>query len=84
MWIVSQNKRISINMNKTLSIYRNGNSIGNEYPFEDAYVSLAKYKTEERAEKVFRELMERYRSWENMKYGQPSGICEPVYYMPEN
>lgn len=53
MWIVSQNKRISINMNKTLSIYRNGNSIGNEYPFEDAYVSLAKYKTEERAEKLF-------------------------------
>lgn len=83
MWIVSQNKSISINMNKTLNIYRNSECICSDYPFEDAYANLGKYATDERAEEVFRELMERYRSWENLKYGQPSGICEPVYYMPE-
>ena len=70
-------------MNKALSVYRNSECICSDYPFEDAYASLGKYETDERAEEVFRELMERYRSWENLKYGQPSGICEPVYYMPE-
>lgn len=83
MWIVSQNKTISINMNKALNVYRNSECICSEYPFEDAYANLGKYETDERAEEVFRELMERYRSWENLKYGQAEGICEPAYHMPE-
>lgn len=82
MWIVSQNKNIAINMKKVLSVYRNKEQICAEYPFEDAYANLAKYESEERAEEVFEELMERYENWENMKFGAPSGICNPIYYMP--
>lgn len=84
MIIVSQNKNIAINMEKVLSIYRNKGQIGAEYPFEDAYAHLAKYESEERAEEVFEELMERYENWENMKFGQPNGICKPIYYMPKD
>lgn len=83
MIIVSQDKRISININKVLSIYRNVEQIGAEYPYEEAWANLGKYETEERAEEVFEELMERYENWENMKYGQPSGICSPIYEMPK-
>lgn len=44
---------------------------------------LATYKTKERAKEVLEETITRYANWENMRMGQPSGICEPVYYMPE-
>lgn len=45
---------------------------------------LGEYKTEERAKEVLQEIITRYKNWENMKAGQPSGICLPVYKMPAN
>ena len=44
---------------------------------------LGKYATEERAKEVLQEITTRYKNWENMKVGQPSGTCLPVYEMPQ-
>lgn len=44
---------------------------------------LGKYATEERAKEVLQEIITRYKNWENMKAGQPSGLCLPVYEMPK-
>ena len=83
MFVISQDKHISINMEKILSIYNRNKVIGVEYPFnEEAYVDLGRYETQKRADEIFDEIMERYKSWENMKAGQPSGICNPIYKMP--
>lgn len=84
MIIVSQDRRKAINMNKVLSVYRSNKDIGAEYPFEDGWAVLGRYETEERAKEVFKEIMTRHANWENMQVGQPSGICEPVYYIPED
>lgn len=45
---------------------------------------LGEYETEERAKEVLQEIITRHGNWENMKVGQPSGICLPVYEMPED
>ena len=45
--------------------------------------SLAGYDTEERAKEVLQEIITRYKNWENLKAGQPTGLCLPVYEMPE-
>ena len=50
--------------------------------FEGYTTELGKYETEERAREVLREIITRHKNWENMKMGQPSGICSPVYEMP--
>lgn len=84
MFVVSQDKHISINMEKILSIYNLNKVIGVEYPFtEESYADLGRYETEKRANEIYDEIMERYQNWENMKAGQPSGICNPIYEMPE-
>lgn len=44
---------------------------------------LGQYKTEERAKEVLQEIITRYKNWENMKIGQPTGLCLPVYEMPK-
>ncbi len=83
MFVISQDKHISINMKKILSIYNRNKVIGVEYPFnEEAYVDLGRYETQKRADEIFDEIMKRYKSWENMKAGQPSGTCNPIYKMP--
>lgn len=46
-------------------------------------IVLGEYKTKERTQEVYDEIIERYENWEYMKVGQPSGICNPVYKMPE-
>ena len=43
---------------------------------------LGRYKTEERAKEVLQEIIDRYTNWEDLKAGQPSGICSPKYEMP--
>lgn len=83
MIIVSQDKDKAINLNRVLSIYINCETISIEYPYEDGWTNLGRYKTKERAEEVFEEIITRHANWENMQVGQPKGICEPVYYMPE-
>lgn len=52
--------------------------------FEGYETELGTYETEERAKEVLQEIITRYESWENMKVGQPSGLCIPVYRMPED
>lgn len=47
-------------------------------------IILGEYGTsQENAKKVLKELFDRIGSWENLKYGQPSGICTPTYEMPD-
>lgn len=44
---------------------------------------IARYSTEERAKEVLQEIIERYTNWNNLVYGQPTGICSPKYVMPK-
>ena len=83
MIIVSQDKRISINTDKILSIYNINKKIGVEYPFENAFADLGEYKTEERAKEIYETILDRTANWDNLRYGQPSGICSPRYEMPK-
>lgn len=83
MIIVSQDRDKAINSNKTLNIYINCETINVEYPYEDGWANLGRYKTKERAKEVFEEIMTRHANWENIQVGQPDGICSPVYYMPK-
>lgn len=41
------------------------------------------YKTEERAKEVLGEIVESYTNWNNLVYGQPTGVCSPKYEMPK-
>lgn len=88
MIIVSQDKKKAINSNaiQIINIFQNqlwaGNMPNNQ--LGDFDTVLGTYKTQERAEEVLQEIITRYANWENMKVGQPSGICSPVYYMPED
>lgn len=52
--------------------------------FEGYTTELGTYDTKERAKEVLQEITTRHGNWENMKVGQPSGICLPVYEMPED
>lgn len=91
MIIVSQCKDTIINF-KNIEILGIGNPLEDDDGkfkilvntiIENQYV-IAKYKTEERAKEVLQEIITRHGNWENMKVGQPSGICLPVYEMPED
>lgn len=85
MLILSQNKKIS-----TKSLELSIEDIANENAKKIMVESncgklyfLGKYATEERAKEVLQEIITRYKNWENMKAGQPSGLCLPVYEMPK-
>lgn len=82
MLIVSQNKQHAINSGylKEIRIYKNQIKCD---LYEDYEIMLGEYETEERTQEVFEEVVERHSNWENLKYGQPSGICDPRYEMPE-
>lgn len=89
MIIVSQEKNRIINFDNILQIYItiDEDDKGCYIQYEDcnnSYEGLGKYNTEERAKEVLQEIITRYENWENMKMGQPSGICSPVYEMPED
>lgn len=47
------------------------------------YYDIGEYLTEEKALEVFQQLLERISNWENLKIGQPIGICNPIYQMPK-
>ena len=84
MIIVSQNKNSIYNFENVKSI----DIVGNEIFITDDILAdrgtlIAEYKTEERAKEVLNEIIKRYAGWENLKAGQPDGICLPVYEMPE-
>lgn len=86
MIIVSQDKETIIN-------FENITRISIMPPAEEGYkysiaingcLDLGYYKTKERAKEVLQEIITRHGNWENMKVGQPRGICLPVYEMPED
>lgn len=89
MIIIGQDKSIVVNLNNVDAI-EIGNFKENQYKgtiyarlSSDYFYKIGEYKTEERAKEVLREIITRHGNWENMKVGQPSGICLPVYEMPE-
>ena len=85
MLILSQNKKISTK-SLELSIEDIANKNAKKIMVEGncgKLYFLGKYATEERAKEVLQENITRYKNLENMKAGQPSGLCLPVYEMPK-
>lgn len=80
MIIVSQNKREIFNFEMAKNIYVETEEKSYSIQIDDNF--SGKYDIEERAKEVLQEIITRYENWENMKMGQPSGICSPVYEMP--
>ena len=70
-----------ININYSVIIFKDNTM--NENKLKDYNCLLGVYDTEERAKEVLQEIITRHKNWENMKVGQPSGMCLPVYEMPE-
>lgn len=86
MIIVSQDKKELVKADRMENIWINIDFEG-RFTIEataNTNTTLGHYKTEERAKEVLQEIITRYENWENMKMGQPSGICSPVYEMPED
>ncbi len=89
MIIVSQDKEKIVNLDNLTQVYITQDEEETAYfiryeTVDSLYDDLGKYETEERAKEVLKEIITRYENWENMKMGQPSGICSPVYEMPED
>ncbi len=86
MIIVSQNKETIINFESITRIsIIPPLEMGYKYSIAiNGCLDLGYYKTKERAKEVLQEIITRHGNWENMKVGQPSGICLPVYEMPED
>lgn len=89
MIIVSQDKDNIINFDNLTQVYITQDEEEKAYfirfeTVDSLYEDLGEYKTEERAKEVLQEIITRLGNWENMKMGQPSGICSPVYEMPED
>lgn len=89
MIIVSQNKTKIVNFDNLIQIYitQDEEETANFIRYESVdslYEDLGEYKTEERAKEVLQEIITRHGNWENMKMGQPSGICSPVYEIPKD
>lgn len=89
MRIVSQDKEKIVNFDNLTQLYITQDEEETAYfiryeTVDSLYDDLGKYETEERAKEVLQEITTRHGNWENMKMGQPSGICLPVYEMPED
>lgn len=87
MIIVSDDKTYFVNFDNVTQI-----SIGinkeKEYGIivtttNDDEFPLAVYETEERAKEILEEISERLENWENLKAGQPTGVCSYRYIMPK-
>ena len=89
MIIVSQDKMSIYNFNNVnlIKVIDDGRiiSFDNTYQYNSGVIGdlLGQYKTEERAKEVLHEIIDRYTNWENLKAGQPDGICSPKYEMPK-
>lgn len=88
MIIVEQDKTYLINFENTAQISLAVNEKEDAYAImaqtiDEEQTVLGVYKTEERAKEVLQEIITRYKNWENLKAGQPTGLCLPVYEMPE-
>ena len=86
MIIVSQEKNAILNFDNTTTIKTEKHlekceivaRVNNGH-----FATLGEYATEERAKEVLQEIIERYTNWNNLIYGQPTGICSPKYEMPK-
>lgn len=89
MIIVSQDRDKIVNFDNLVQVYITQDEEEKAYfirfeTVDSLYEDLGEYKTKERAKEVLQEIITRHGNWENMKVGQPSGICLPVYEMPED
>lgn len=86
MIIVCQDGNI-IEFDKLIEIYK---TFGDEKSIKieaekinDGYINLGEYDTKERADEVLEDIAERLENWENLKMGQPTGVCSYRYIMPK-
>lgn len=86
MIIVSQDRDLIINFDNVtvIGIAQNNSKEIDSITVDKEEQYLGEYKTEERAKEVLQEIVTRYKNWANLKVGQPSGVCLPVYEMPED
>ena len=82
MIIVYQDKTGIINFDKVQNIYVSGRYVSLNFELNNNEV-IGTYKTEERAKEVLQEIIERLENWENLKAGQPTGVCSCRYIMPK-
>lgn len=88
MIIVTQDKDNIVNLNNVVAIRINDFGTSSTWQRITAETSsttetLGDYKTEKRAKEVLEEITERYTNWNNLVYGQPTGVCSPKYEMPK-
>lgn len=89
MIIVSQDKEKIVNFDNLTQVYITQDEEETAYfiryeTVDSLYDDLGKYETEERAKEVLQEIVNKYKNWENLKVGQPSEVCLPVYEIPED
>lgn len=89
MIIVGQDKEKIVNFDNLTQVYITQDEEETAYfirfeTVDSLYDDLGEYDTEERAKEILQEIAQRYTNWENLKVGQPSGICSPRYVMPED
>ena len=89
MIIVSQDKEKIVNFDNLTQVYITQDEEETAYfirfeTIDSLYDDLGEYKTEERAKEVLQEIITRCGNWENLKAGQPTGLCLPIYEMPED
>lgn len=82
MIIVNQDKTEIINFDKVQNIYVSSRYISLNFELNNNEV-VGTYETEERAKEVLEEISERLENWENLKAGQPTGVCSYRYIMPK-
>lgn len=84
MIIVSQDKRSIYNFDniKSVDIVENEVYITDDILMDEG-AKIGEYVTEERANEVLQEISERLENWENLKAGQPTGVCSYRYIMPK-
>ena len=88
MIIVEQDKTYLVNFDNveqiTLAVDREEKEYGViATTTSNEEIVMGIYKTEERAKEVLQEIITRYENWENLKAGQPTGVCSPKYEMPK-
>ena len=84
MLILSQDKKSIYNFDniKSIDIVKNGIYITDDILMDEG-AEIGEYATEERANEVLQEISERLENWENLKAGQPTGVCSYRYIMPK-
>lgn len=88
MIIIEQEKTYLVNFDNVSQITLGIDKEEKEYAviaqtIDKEEILLGIYRTEERAKEVLQEIITKYKNWEYLKAGQPTGLCLPVYEMPK-